>query len=94
MTCPHCGRQPDQWHREVMLLVGGPSCNFAPAWAEECRRRDPLARRILRMIDREDCLRALADHEAQAGAESAARLKAAVLGLWHLSHSTTNQGAA
>ncbi len=96
MTCQHCGRDPDRWHRALALETGAPSCNFASAWRAECRERHDRVLRCLRLDDREDRRDFIASIE-RAAAESAPhgvtdpaayaaevrrRLEAAVLDHW------------
>ena len=81
MTCPHCGRAPDQWHKPLALATGAPSCNFAADWQAECRERHQRVLRCLRLDDREDRRDFIARIERSA-AEVRRRLEAAVLDHW------------
>ena len=96
MTCPHCGRAPDQWHKPLALATGAPSCNFDPAWLAECRERHLRVLRVLRLDDREARRDFIARYERTAAdtappgtpdraayaAEARRRLEAAVLDCW------------
>lgn len=54
MTCLHCGRPPDQWHKPLVLATGAPSCNYSPSWLEECHERHDRVLRCLRLDGREE----------------------------------------
>ena len=96
MTCPHCGRAPDQWHKPLALATGAPSCNFDPAWLAECRERHLRVLRVLRLDDRESRSALIGAIERSAAdappfgvtdpavyaAEVRRRLEAAVLDHW------------
>ena len=95
MTCPHCGRVPDQWHKPLALATGAPSCNFSVDWQAECRERHKRVLRCLRLDDRENRRDFIANIERSAaesaptgvdpaayGAEVRRRLEAAVLDQW------------
>lgn len=90
MTCQHCGRAPDQWHRAVVLVDGAEVCNYAPAWLEETAERERLVIRLMRLDDKQARRRFVSNHEAAiatthgeaVAAESRRRLEAAVLERW------------
>lgn len=95
MTCAHCGRAPDRWHKPLVLATGAPSCNFSSAWLLECRERHGRVLRCLRLDDREDRRDFIANIERSAAesappgvdpavyaAEVRRRLEAAVLDHW------------
>ena len=96
MTCAHCGRAPDRWHKPLVLATGAPSCNFSSAWLLECRERHDRVLRCLRLDDREDRRDFIANIEAfeaanaplgvtdpaAYAAEARRRLEAAVLDYW------------
>lgn len=96
MTCEHCARPPDQWHKPLALATGAPSCNYAPAWLAECRERHERVLRIMRLDDRNARRAFIANIAAAAaaapplgvadpaayGAEVRSRLEAAVLDRW------------
>ncbi len=95
MTCEHCGRVPCRWHRAQALATGVPSCNYSPAWAEECLERHQRVLRVLRLDDREGRRDYIARVESAAAetaplgvdpaayaAEIRRRLEAAVLDQW------------
>ena len=95
MTCPHCGRVPDQWHKPLALATGAPSCNFSADWQAECHERHKRVLRCLRLDDREDRRCFIANIERSAAesappgvdpavyaAEVRRRLEAAVLDHW------------
>lgn len=75
VICHHCGRLPDQWHRELVLASMKPSCNFSEEWRAECFERHSECLRLEAMVDRES-RRARLDAY---GAEVAARATAAGL---------------
>lgn len=95
MTCAHCGRAPDRWHKPLVLATGAPSCNFSSAWLLECRERHDRVLRCLRLDDRENRRDFIANIERSAAesappgvdpavyaAEVRRRLEAAVLDHW------------
>lgn len=96
MTCPHCGRPPDRWHKPLALATGAPSCNFAAAWQAECRERHHRVLRIMRLDDREARREFIANVQrtdaeapppgvadpAAYAAEARRRLEAAVIDHW------------
>jgi len=95
VTCEHCGRATDQWHKPLALATGAPSCNYAPAWQAECHERHLRVVRILRLDDRDSRRAFIANVAAAAaaappvgadpaayGAEVRRRLEAAVLEQW------------
>lgn len=95
MICVHCGRVPCRWHRAQALATGVLSCNYSPAWAEECRERHQRVIRCLRLDDREVRSDYIARVERSAAetaplgvdpaayaAEIRRRLEAAVLDRW------------
>lgn len=95
MTCAHCGRAPDRWHKPLVLATGAPSCNFSSAWLLECRERHDRVLRCLRRDDREARRDFIANIERSAAesappgvdpavyaAEVRRRLEAAVLDHW------------
>lgn len=104
MTCSHCGRKPDQWHKPLALATGAPSCNYAPAWQAECRARHTRVVRCLRLDDREDRRDFIANIEAfeaanaplgvtdpaAYAAECRRRLEAAVLDQWERARAARN----
>lgn len=107
MTCPHCGRAPDRWHRALALVDGVESCNYSPAWLEETKEREARVIKLLRLDDKQARRRFVASHEAYVtelrgpavGAESRRRLEAAVLERWERVRAARNpqpttQGAA
>lgn len=90
MTCQHCGRAPDQWHRALVLVDGSEVCNYAPAWLAETAERERLVIRLLRLDDKQARRRFVANHEASiaathgeaVAAESRRRLEVAVIARW------------
>lgn len=90
MTCPHCGRAPDQWHSAVVLVTGAEVCNYAPAWLAETAERERLVIRLMRLDDKQARRRFVANQEAalaevqgpEIAAEARRRLDAAVLDRW------------
>lgn len=95
MTCPHCGRAPDQWHRELDLQAGQRSCSYSVEWKAECHERHKRVLQCLRLDDREARRDFIANIERSAAesappgvdpavyaAEVRRRLEAAVLDHW------------
>lgn len=90
MTCRHCGRAPDRWHRALALVTGAEACNYAPSWLEETGERERLVNRLLRLDDKQARRRFVVNHEAtvaelqgaEVAAESRRRLEACVLEKW------------
>ena len=95
MTCPHCGRAPDQWHRELDLQAGQRSCSYSVEWKAECHERHKRVLQCLRLDDREARRDFIANIERSAAesappgvdpavyaAEVRRRLEAVVLDHW------------
>ena len=88
-----CGYVASRGASLVALVDGRRVCSWCSAWREETAARELEARRILRLVDREDRRRALDYYEASLGAvgpEARARLEAVILNLWELSRARRN----
>lgn len=72
MSCPYCGRLPDQWHLELVLASLLPSCNYSAEWRDECLERHNECVRLEAMIDRESRRTRLAGYGVEVRRRAAA----------------------